>query len=103
MRAPGFFSSRDSTRDDACEGRRRAPPLFLSVSPFSEPLPSNSREPGEALRGIRRIAVVDHERAALDQRVRYEAPVPAVEGVVPVIAQDEVVPLWDDQRTPVVS
>src|SRR5918997_4273388 len=103
MRAPAFFSSRDSTRDDACEGRRRVGPFFLSVYPFSEPLPSNSREPGEALRGIRRIAVVDHERATLDERVRHETPIPAVEGVVPVISQDEVVPLWDDQWAPVVS
>src|ERR671914_2376810 len=103
MRAPGFFSSRDSTRDEACEGRRRVDALFLSLYPFSESLPSNSREPGEALRGVRSIAVVDHERATLDERVRYEAPIPAVEGVVPVIAQDEVVPLWDDQRTPIVS
>src|SRR5688572_284730 len=103
IREPAFFSSRDSTRDEACEGRRRVDALFLSVYPFSEPLPSNSREPGKALRGVRCIAVVDHERATLDQRVRYKAPIPAVEGVVPVVAEDEVVPLWDDQRTPVVS
>src|SRR5687767_7944167 len=103
IREPGFFSSRDSTRDEACDERRRVDARFLSVYPFSEPLPSNSREPGEALRGVRRIAVVDHERATLDERVRHETPIPAVEGVVPVIAQDEVVPLWDDQRTPIVS
>src|SRR5687768_8505072 len=62
IREPGFFSSRDSTRDEACDERRRVDARFLSVYPFSEPLPSNSREPGEALRGVRRIAVVEDRK-----------------------------------------
>src|SRR5919109_3595819 len=102
IRAPAP-SARDSCRDMPREGRRRVGAPFLSLYPFSEPLPPNSSEPGEAFRGVGSIAVVDHERATLDERVRYEAPVPAVEGVVPVIAQAEVVPLWDAHRPPVVS
>src|SRR5918992_3788940 len=102
IRAPAP-SARDSCRDETREGRRRDGAPFLSLNRFSEPLPPNSREPGEAFRGVRCIAVVDRERATLDERVRHEAPVPAVEGVVPVVAEDEVVPLWDDQRAPVVS
>src|SRR5918999_2454471 len=95
IRAPAP-SARDSCRDETREGRRRVGAPFLSLYPFSEPLPPNSREPGEALRGVGWPGVVDYERATLDERVRHETPVPAVEGVVPVVAQDEVVPLWDD-------
>src|ERR687884_2111247 len=104
IRAPAP-SSRDSSRDVTREGRRRPDdaPLDLSVYPLPEPVPADSREPGEAFRGVRRIAVVDHERPALHERIGDEAPVPAVEGVVPVVAEDEVVPLWDDQWAPVVS
>src|SRR5919205_3285118 len=103
IRAPAP-SSRDSSRDVAREERRRVDALLdLSVYPFPEPVPADSREPGEAFRGIRRIAVVDHERPAFHERIGDEAPVPAVEGVVPIVAEDEVVPLWDDQWPPVVT
>src|ERR1041384_398160 len=63
------------------------------------------REPGEAAirAAVRRIAVIDHERASLHQRVRDKTPIPTVEGVVAIISQDKIIPLWDDQRSPVVS
>ena len=49
------------------------------------------------------IAVVDDERPPAHQRVGDEAPVAAVERVVAVVAEHEVVLSGDDQRTPVVS
>src|SRR6476646_1767910 len=72
--------------------------------PLTEPRPSDAGEPSQAVfGGVGRITVIDHERLTLDQRIRDPAPVAAVVRVVPVVAEREVVPFWEDQRTPVVS
>src|SRR5215831_241653 len=72
--------------------------------PLTEPRPADAREPSQAVfRGVGRITVIDHERLTLDQRIGDPAPIAAVVGVVPVVAERQVVPFWDDQRTPIVS
>src|SRR5215471_10108824 len=72
--------------------------------PLTEPRPADAREPSRAVfGGVGRITVVNHERTTLDQRVRDPAPIAAVVRVVPVVAKRQIVPFWDDQRTPVVS
>src|SRR5215208_8064179 len=76
----------------------------MLANSLTQSRPTNVREPGEAaVRAVRRVAVVDHEGSPLHQGVRHEAPIPAVERVVPVVAEHEIVPFWDDQRSPVVS
>src|SRR6185312_2416693 len=72
-------------------------------NPLTQPRPADVREPGKRVYGIGRIAVINHHRAALEQGVRNEAPIPAVQRVVPIVSQGKVVPFWDDQRTPVVT
>src|SRR5690242_9122766 len=52
--------------------------------------PANVREPGKSVDRIWSVAVIDHERPALDQRVRHKPPIPAVEGVVPIVAEHEI-------------
>src|SRR6185437_9482436 len=72
-------------------------------NPLTQPRPADVREPGQRVYGIGRIAVINHHRAALEQGVRNEPPIPAVQRVVPIVSQGKVVPFWDDQRTPVVT
>src|SRR5215204_1269681 len=74
-----------------------------SPNALPEPLPADTGEPGKALGRIRRVAVVDHEGTTLHERIRHKPPVTAVEGVVPVVPEHEVVPIRDDQRAPVVT
>src|ERR671929_570837 len=65
--------------------------------------PPDVRDPGELVRRVSLVAVIDNQRPALHQGIRNEAPVPAVVRIVPIVAEHEIISLWDDQRTPVVT
>src|SRR5688572_21403238 len=75
----------------------------MSLDQLAQSAPPNSGEPRETLRRIRCVTVIDHEGAALHERIGDEPPVPAVARVVAIVSEHEIILLWDDQRTPIVS
>src|SRR4051812_38097753 len=75
----------------------------ISMHALAEPRPANVGQPGELGGGVGRVAEVDDLRTPTQQRGGDEPPIPAVERVVPIVAQHEVLLLRDDQRPPVVS
>src|SRR5687768_12226401 len=49
-----------------------------SMHTFSESLPANSGEPGEAMRRVRSVAEINEQRLPADKRVRHETPIAAI-------------------------
>src|SRR5689334_21144009 len=76
---------------------------IASAHPLAEASPANAGEPRRGLRAVWCVAVIHDQRTPADVPGGDEAPVAAVLRVVAVVAEREVLPWWDDQRSPVVT
>src|SRR2546423_3325558 len=86
-------------------GGARGPTMswcLISMHALAEPHPTDVGQPGEISR-VGSEAEVHDLRTPTQQRVGDEAPIPAVEGVVAVVAEYEVLLPRDDQRAPIVT
>src|SRR4051812_13030231 len=95
----GTAASSRMVRDVARRGRP-VRSKAISMHALAEPRPANVGQPGEIGGGVGREAEVHDLRAPAQQGVGDEPPIPAVERVVPIVAQHEVLLLRDDQRPP---
>src|SRR6059036_3859014 len=68
-----------------------------------EPVPANIGQPGQRIARFPVVAEIHDERPSLDRGRVHEAPVPGIRGIVPIVAQHEVLAGRDGQGTPGVS
>src|SRR5207253_5968401 len=85
-------------RDGHVTGVQTCALPIYSAANLAQTIPPDASEPGEIGGGVGRVAVVDHERASFHERVGNESPVPAVARVVSVVAEHEIILLWEIGR-----
>src|SRR5881628_2668321 len=69
----------------------------------TEPAPANVHQPRQRIAGATVITEIDDERASLHGALVDKAPIAGIGRVVPIVAQYEILPHWDTQRTPGVT
>src|SRR5687768_12493504 len=80
----------DSTPSHVGDERQRAvADVAVAVQAFAEV-------------GVGTVGVIDEHRPPANVLARYDAPVPAVLRAIPIVAHHEVVPLRDEQRSPMI-
>src|SRR3989442_12139146 len=71
-----------------------------SVNQRPEPAPANVRQPRKRIARLPNVAEIDDERPAFHRRLVHESPIPRIRRIVPLDAQDEVLPLTLHKRGP---
>src|SRR3989442_7941796 len=69
----------------------------------TEPAPANVHQPRQRIARATVITEIDDERASLHGALVDKAPIAGIGRVVPIVAQYEILPHWDMQRTPGVT
>src|SRR5260221_14790375 len=70
------------------------------VNQRTEPTPTNVRQPGERIMRSPLITEIDDERATLHRAHVDKSPVARILGIIPVVAQHEILVHRAAQRTP---